>query len=771
MRLVQLLFVALVAIFPKTIWAQNCSQDITVELQIPDGDGSFVVADDLSVAEFFGKAECVCSENSQPNTDFALLLTLNSNGMVFDSDPVDVWVGRNCDTADTAQRAIDCELVETITDINTLTTPTRITISAEKFMFPNENCGEVEATHSVWLLIDDNGGDCDADVNGAQIVFDTEPPPLPTDIKLTGSEESFSVSWDPPSANADDVLYYNVLCAEASNGASLEKSPTIRYELSKDLCGIDDGTSVQSGDASTLPAGIADFDSAFVCGEAAGTQSSVKVSGLENGKLYRVALVAVDEAQNLTAIDLGTIEPVPLVDAWEDYIDSGGDAEGGLCLITTSYGDGGPMTQSLRHFRDTLAANGALGAWLVTTYYDLAPAIISSNNGSTVSYWSTQVVLAPVAVTTWLWQSIPLFVVLMWPVVLFGTRRLRKRQIGQLAVLLVSIAVPAIADDGIDDPETTAEAAVATESAAAEVEDISSETIQEVGEAATESVTDVEVPETTPTYEGDDTAAEIVSKPSPYWDNFDGNDVFSLPVPLWNLALKIGPYHPAIDDEPGIAKDSQGRGPFERMFPGTAPMFQIQLDRFLFHGFGQLGVSATLGYYRNGDNAYLTDAMGNVEFTPEGNPRRSATERNHINLLPTSLGVTYRFTALDDNWGIPLVPYGRAALSYYLWWFRSPNGDLSESPTASCTSAMLAAGDCDGNKGLGGTLGYEVSVGIALRAERIDSGAAANLRNEAGIDHAGFFVELSYAKVDGLGADKKLHVGDATWLAGVNFEF
>ena len=42
---------------------------------------------------------------------------------------------------------------------------------------------------------------------------------------------------------------------------------------------------------------------------------------------------------------------------------------------------------------------------------------------------------------------------------------------------------------------------------------------------------------------------------------------------------------------------------------------------------------------------------------------------------------------------------------------------------------------------------------------------------QSGIEHAGIYAELSLAKVDGFGSDKKLSVGDRTWFAGVNFEF
>ena len=70
----------------------------------------------------------------------------------------------------------------------------------------------------------------------------------------------------------------------------------------------------------------------------------------------------------------------------------------------------------------------------------------------------------------------------------------------------------------------------------------------------------------------------------------------------------------------------------------------------------------------------------------------------------------------------------------------------------------------------GASLGFVGSIGLAIRAERVDESAARSMR-ESGIEHAGFYAEYSFGKVDGFGSDKKLSVGAATWFAGVDFEF
>jgi hypothetical protein len=156
-----------------------------------------------------------------------------------------------------------------------------------------------------------------------------------------------------------------------------------------------------------------------------------------------------------------------------------------------------------------------------------------------------------------------------------------------------------------------------------------------------------------------------------------------------------------------------------------------------------------------------TFALGDVE---EGMPRPRAADENKFRLVPMALTGTYRFTWFDDNYGVPVVPYVRAGLAYYLWWV-SVNGSLA----AVCKDAD-AMPPCERTKALGASFGLTGSIGLAIRAERIDGPTAMSMQ-QSGIQHAGIYAELSLAKVDGFGSDRKLSVGDATWFAGVNFEF
>ena len=266
---------------------------------------------------------------------------------------------------------------------------------------------------------------------------------------------------------------------------------------------------------------------------------------------------------------------------------------------------------------------------------------------------------------------------------------------------------------------------------------------------------------------------------SPYWENptTEDNSV-DADAPKWHAGIKLGPYTPAIDEQLGNNARS-GLGPYEAMFGNywvngeqtdTRGVYQIlpvlDVDRFLWSGSGQFGVGGSIGYMQKTAYAYAQSVEGDVDTTADSPRReRSTAANNTFRLIPLALTATYRATQLDDLYGIPIVPYLRGGLSYYIWWMKGPNGDVSKV----CKDGSMDEG-CEANKAYGGTLGFQGSIGLAVRAERIDPSAARSMV-QSGIHHAGFYAELMVAVVNGFGSDKKLSVGDRTWFAGMDFEF
>jgi hypothetical protein len=189
-------------------------------------------------------------------------------------------------------------------------------------------------------------------------------------------------------------------------------------------------------------------------------------------------------------------------------------------------------------------------------------------------------------------------------------------------------------------------------------------------------------------------------------------------------------------------------------------MPMLDIDRILWTGFGQVGVGVSIGYMQWFAHAFVDGSK------PEDNPRmRSPADTNTFRLIPMALTATYRFTWLDDEYGIPVVPYVRGGLAYDLWWLSARSDRVCKNGSDPLTDPT-----CPLNKPVGGSLGVTGSIGLAVRAERIDTSTAMSMQ-QSGIQHAGIYAELSLAKVDGFGSASKLSVGDRTWFAGVDFEF
>lgn len=638
---------------------------IQLRVELPDGDGGFVQSNEEDIREHFNRANCLCED-----VEFGVEFRLVDAPAALDTEPVDVWFGTTCDTADVTIRDANCTLEHTFSDVEELRTPDTVGFSVAALA---GTCEPNNRERNVYALIDENDDGIDTtqgDYVGGPlgILIDTEPPPEPRNIRVSGAEQAIQVNWQLPTGRADDIEYFQVLCAradgtESDDDAFPRENP--RYITARD-CGIEDnsvcptpvsidpdnvgpdaGSAVAFGggdagplgpDAGTepmcsdLPGDLEILGTDHVCGEVSGTSTSVRIDGLENDVSYRIVLVAVDPSRNPLALDLGEHTPRPVTDFWEDYNEQGGRAQGGC----SAGGTGGAL----------LALLAGLG-----------------------------------------------LVVMVW-----------RRRLPASAALCLLIVLSA-------------------SSASAQ----------------------------------------------PWWEEIDEPITDAGPAPIhWGLEFKFGPYVPNVDSEFNLSEGEVG--PFERMF-GDGPFLlsAITLDFYPLHPLGQLGVYGSLGYMSKSAGAYEVDGNGEVVVDEDGDPIRSEGDDNTFRLFPMSVGAVYRFTDLDDRFRIPVVPFARLGLSYYFWRVAAPGGEIAEAPTMDCANPQTD--DCTGNRASGGSLGWQGSVGLAIRAERVDPDAEIALRTELGIEHAGLVLELAYAKVDGFGSNEKLAVGDLTWFAGINFEF
>lgn len=237
---------------------------------------------------------------------------------------------------------------------------------------------------------------------------------------------------------------------------------------------------------------------------------------------------------------------------------------------------------------------------------------------------------------------------------------------------------------------------------------------------------------------------------SPYWLDEEETTSTGFIEPAWNVGVRFGPYRPSIDD-----KFDSSPGPYGRVFKKDSYLLAIDVHRLWSVARGQLGVGGTAGYFTNSALAFEEGSM-------PGDPNRPRAEGNltRLSIMPFQLTAIYRATLFDDEMGIPLVPYVRGGLGYYVWWAKKPNDELSDD--------MSCAGCSD--KAIGGSIGLVAAAGLAIRAERIDPDAARSMQ-DSGLEHAGFFAEVEAGWVDGFGNDQRLSLGDFTWFGGINFEF
>lgn len=729
----------------------------------PNADDPFFPepqAGSTELLHYFNLAHCNCAQTSVT----AKMSPGNFKYFVHETMPsgsgiqvnIDFWVGSSCTGADIQQRDLSCLKL----DSSNSATSSLSNVDAESpygddrefnlyqvvngKLHDTEPCiqnDNVSAPIYAFIRADSATDTNDYDYKtsiaagtlstdtGTASGVDTQPPPLPEDLKANPNEGQIDLSWTPPGGGNIDVAYYQALCATV-DGMPTHATPTNdpQYVTTASTCPNANPSDIMMAVAAEAPSktvlnngemeisaptgNFGALNSTYICGQVnSGTASSLSLKHLQNGTAYQVILLAIDLHGNFRATYFDhTITPHLVTDFWEDLHNRDSQAEGGLCLLAETYGDGSGLTNALRAFRDDTLSSSQLGRWLSDAYYATLAKLGVYVHGSIVLRGIVAVLLAPLVAVglLWHWFSLPGVLGLIAAAWLWRRRRdavvrwwnyiVSRRWMQFAAGIAITIFCAGRAHAG--------------------------------------------------GYE-------------PYWEDQTANDqenqatADEASLVKWHAGIRVGPYVPDIDKQLG-----QNPGPYEQMFGGYRILPMLDVDRILWTGFGQVGVGASIGYMQKTARAFAT---GSDPAPPE--PLRDPNAKNTFRLIPFALTATYRFTWFDDNYGVPLVPYVRGGLSYYVWWVKAPNGNFARV----CSDGGMEP-NCDQNKALGGSLGVQGSIGLAIRAERIDAAAAMSMRN-SGIEHAGIYGELSLAKVDGFGSDKKLSVGDRTWFAGVDFEF
>jgi hypothetical protein len=677
----------------------------------------------------FNAAHCTCSKVRAGDSaflakDFAFELTLETATASVNL-PAEVWVGTTCSTETNRNSTGTCERLDDagIGEIETLrNTPAVPLLSVYRVLQPKGgDCTEREGAAQVWVGADgDKNGDLEYWVS-ADVTTDTQPPPLPVNVRAIGGEGAIKVNWELPDSRATDIRRFQFFCANEDGTPALSKpKASARYQTAKTLCGDAASIPFSPSQASQdpVPNWVTALDDQYLCGETdSATASEVRLTSFRNGDKFQVAMIAIDLAGNAAGVYVTElVTPQPVTDFWEDLHDQGSDAEGGFCLLARTFGDDSGLSQTLRHFRDDTLARSAAGRWLAARYYEVSSAAAPLVDGW-VSRALAVAVLAPLVIAALLWHFLTLpGCVVALAACIWWRRRSAMRRRGALARAPIHRTRP-------------------------------------VGSVSAFSVLTVLTVLTIPTVMLASAGPANAQGIEPYWDD----DLVSTNVDegaaavRWHAGIRVGPYTPAIDAQFGMEP-----GPYQQMFGDNGILPMLDVDWILWEGFGQIGIGGSIGYLSKTARTYTVPT--------DGQERTRAAEKNSFRLIPMAATAVFRMTYLDDRYHIPIIPYVRGGLAYSLWWVEAPDGGVA--------SVCRAGGaTCDENKARGGSLGLVGSIGLAVRAERIDFEAASAMR-EGGIQHAGFYAELQASKVDDFGSGNKLSVGDAlTWFAGVDFEF
>ena len=218
----------------------------------------------------------------------------------------------------------------------------------------------------------------------------------------------------------------------------------------------------------------------------------------------------------------------------------------------------------------------------------------------------------------------------------------------------------------------------------------------------------------------------------------------------WAFEFKAGPFLPQLAEN----VDSGGLAAWEQVYGSdrTRALVNVGLElQLLRETWGTVSVLGTAGFIKWEGRGVIRDAKDD----PQPGPKGSST----FNLVPLSLTAGYHFDVLLDRTSIPLAPYVRGGLAYYVWWNTRDDGSISR----------FTDENADVQRAQGGKFGLIGTLGVAFSLNVFDPTAAARFRQSTGVRSSYIFIELQLGSVDGFGGDG-FDFSETTWLAGIKLE-
>ncbi len=644
-------------VFNRLFIHENNSKDPVQPAKDPD-----------SLYAYFNWAHCVCA---QPNaamkdpyyeTTFAYELLLQNVTTPL-HQPAEIWVGTSCD--DPIMRPTNCHKVPaSIDDIASLQTTNGAApeVSLYDLMNPEPDpmyCPARVLNAAEWVIADTTAQGSPNFFVSKAITTDSLPPPLPTQFTAEGAENAIQISWTAPVGDVADIAYFQALCATDGGSPGRTDPPAARYITPRNLCGAaldpalspsdiatssrmpagpagmdaaidapvdapidapDDADLTDAADEVSLVQGLAQLDPAYICGESAdATATSLRLENLKNGVPYTVVLLAIDKYGNAAGTYFTSkLTPHPVTDFWEDLHGKGSKVEGGFCLIADTYGDGNPLTTALRSFRDDTLADSAMGRWLTRAYYATLAPLGAYVEGHLVLRILAGILLLPLVVD-------------------------------RAAVARAHPARPGVAVRARRVPPPPAAQPLAPRR-------------PDRGRRRARAG-----------------AAGTGARPRPVAvlggpDHGHGHRC-RVHVRARHRQVARRPAHRAVhaaDRFAGHDEQQRRSGPVRGdvrwlLDPADARCRPLPVHRL------------RPARRRDLDRLLGKTAHAFVDGSDPNDPNRprSPGDTTTFRLIPMQLTAVYRFSYLDDEYGIPVVPYVRGGLGYYAWWSTAPNGNFS----------------------------------------------------------------------------------------------
>ena len=265
--------------------------------------GSDVLTSD-QLATYFSRARCACP------TTLTVTLTIGSDAAAkVDVGTLDaqLMIGPDCDNA----AATACPTIGGTLSITDSLAPTATVRTTDIFTnAAGGNCATTTSTR-LWAIVRQSSVRLQSEPAVA-LTLGGAGASAPTDVKAVSSDQGLLVSWTA-SGDASTLQGHQVLCSPGATTPS-----TASY----DTCGV----SASDGGAGPF----ASLDPQFICSGliAIGT-TSTRIHGLENGRTYQIAVVAVGlDATPSAPSTIAEGTPAPTVGFGDLYGESGGAATG-----------------------------------------------------------------------------------------------------------------------------------------------------------------------------------------------------------------------------------------------------------------------------------------------------------------------------------------------------------------------------------------------------------------------------------------------------------